>query len=229
MPMLFVDKLTACQVASAVSSALFRRERTGKGCEIQIPMFETATWFNLLEHLWQGARGHAEEGLGFPRMFGSSHRPLPTKDGHICIVASTDMQWHRLFVIVGRPDLADDPRFSTMANRTENIVAAYQLMGEQLASRTTAEWRQLLDAADIVNEPMNDLHDLLEDPHLADIGFFERHEHPTAGAMVTIPHPTLYDRIPATTRLLPPVLGEHTVPILSDLGYSPAAIEEILK
>lgn len=226
-PMMLADKFCGHVLASSVAMALFHRERTGEGGEVLVPMFETLVSFNLMEHLWNGVIAKAEQGVGYPRMFGQNHRPMQTKDGYICVVASTDAQWRRLFEAVGRPELASDPRFATMGPRMENIVTVYGILQEQLQHRTTAEWREKLEKADIPNGPMNQLEDLLEDPHLRDVNFFQTHEHPTAGPIVTVAAPVHYSQASTAVRLLPPTLGEHTRAILESLRIEESKIAEI--
>ena len=112
VPMAVCDKICGYVLASAVSMALFHRERSGKGQEVHVPMLETMVAFNLVDHLWHGVLAEPEKGLGYPRMLTQHRRPFPTKDGHICILATTDAQSRHLFEAIDRPELADDERFS---------------------------------------------------------------------------------------------------------------------
>ena len=117
--------------------ALFARERTGKGQEIHVPMMETMAAFNLVDHFWHGVFGEPEKGLGYPRMLTPYRRPYATEDGHICLLATTDRQWRGLFAAMDCPELAEDPRFATIAGRTENIDALYTIVAERMRRRTT--------------------------------------------------------------------------------------------
>ena len=96
VPMAVCDKVCGYALASAVSMALFHRERSGKGQEVHVPMLETMVAFNLADHLWHGVLAEPEKGLGYPRMLTEHRRPFPTKDGHICILATTDLQSRHL-------------------------------------------------------------------------------------------------------------------------------------
>src|SRR5579862_4028734 len=130
VPMAVSDKVTGYALASAVGMALFARERTGEGQEVHVPMLETMVAFNLVDHLWWGVLDEPEKGLGYPRMFTPHRRPYPTQDGHVCLLATTDRQWRGLFAAIDRADLADDPRFATIAGRTAHIDALYALLVE---------------------------------------------------------------------------------------------------
>jgi crotonobetainyl-CoA:carnitine CoA-transferase CaiB-like acyl-CoA transferase len=228
VPMAVCDKICGYVLASAIAMALYHRERAGEGQEVHVPMLETMVAFNLVDHLWHGVLAEPEKGLGYPRMLTPRRRPFPTKDGHICILATTDAQSRHLFEAIDRPELADDERFSTLAQRTDNIGALYEIVIERMRRRTTAEWRERLDAFDVPNGVVTDLEDLVADPYLGDIGFFERVEHPSEGKMLTMAIPVTFSGSPGDSfRLPPPRLGEHTGEVLAELGFSAAAIGKI--
>jgi crotonobetainyl-CoA:carnitine CoA-transferase CaiB-like acyl-CoA transferase len=155
-------------------------------------------------------------------------RPFPTKDGHICILATTDAQSRHLFAAIGCSELADDERFSTLARRTENIGELYEIVIERMRQRTTAEWRERLDEFDVPNGVVTDLNGLLADAYLADTGFFEQVEHPSEGKMLTTAVPVMFSVSPGDCfRLPPPRLSEHTRSVLAELGFSDTEIADI--
>jgi crotonobetainyl-CoA:carnitine CoA-transferase CaiB-like acyl-CoA transferase len=228
VPMAVCDKVCGYALASAVSMALFHRERSGKVQEVHVPMLETMVAFNLADHLWHGVLAEPEKGLGYPRMLTEHRRPFPTKDGHICILATTGLQSRHLFEAIDCPELADDHRFSTLARRTDNIGELYGIVIERMRQRTTAEWRERLDSFDVPNGVVTSLEGLLADPYLNDAGFFEQVEHPSEGKMLTTTIPVMFSGSPGDSfRLPPPRLGEHTRSLLGELGYSDAAIDDI--
>lgn len=172
VPSAIADKFCGHVLASAVAMALYRRERTGRGQEVHVPMLETMISFKFVEHLWGGALDDPSLGLGYGRMFTPYRRPFPTSDGHLCLMANSDDQWQRLLAALGRPDLAKDPSFAHLAQRAANIGALYAIVEDVMRTCSTAEWQARLDAADVPNEPVRGLADLLEDDYLVETGFF---------------------------------------------------------
>jgi len=216
-------------LASAIGMALFHRERTGEGQEIHVPMLETMVAFNLVDHLWHGVLAEPEKGLGYPRMLTPHRRPFPTKDGHICILATTDTQSRHLFEALDCPELADDARFCTLDQRTDNIDELYAIIVERMRQRSTAEWRERLDAFDVPNGVVTNLKGLLADPYLDETRFFEPVEHPSEGKMLTTAIPVTFSASPGDSfRLPPPRLGEHTHSVLRELGFSASQIDAII-
>jgi len=231
VPMAFADKLSGVALASAIGMALFRRERTGQGEAVHLPMLETVLSFNLLDHMWTGALAGADPGIekhiGYPRTLSPHRKPYPTRDGFICLLATTDVQWQRLFAAFDRPQLARDPRFLTLPDRSKNIDALHILLAEMLAEHDTAECQRRLEGADVPSGPMIDHTDLPNDPYLRETGFFQRMDHPSEGALITPAIPVAFADAPGRIRLGAPRLGEHTAQILAELGYADAEIAAI--
>ena len=149
------DKVTGLHVAVAVLAALLHRARTGEGQCIEVPMFETLVAFNMFEHLYGKAYEPSRGSMGYPRALSPGRRPYRTRDGWIGALPYTDRQWAALFEIANRPDLAEDPRFATLPSRLAHIDEVYAMLGELLAERTTAQWLEAFDAANIPSMPVN--------------------------------------------------------------------------
>jgi crotonobetainyl-CoA:carnitine CoA-transferase CaiB-like acyl-CoA transferase len=226
VPMTLADKLCGQVLASSIGMALYAREKNGQGQEVVVPMLETMLAFNLTEHLWTSFDEPQGE-LGYTRMFSEHRRPYATRDGYICLLAVNDEQWARLFVAMGRPELAGDARFAKLAQRTQHIDALYGIVREQMRLKTTAEWRAALDQADIPNGAVVDFKDMTQDPYLKETGFFQRYAHPSEGPMIRTSIPVQYSRTPGSVRLPPPRLGEHTRAVLRELGYDDAAVDQL--
>jgi crotonobetainyl-CoA:carnitine CoA-transferase CaiB-like acyl-CoA transferase len=227
-PTVIIDKFCGYVLASSVAMALFSRERTGKGQQVQVPMFETILSFNYLEHLWGAAFDPPmEPGIGYVRLLTRHRKPYPTKDGYICVLAVNDEQWKRILPALGRADLIKDPRFATTSGRVKHYDELYGIVGEQLKLRTTAEWHDVFDHEDIPNGPIRTLQELLHDPYLAETAFFHHYEHPSEGAALTTAIPVHFSQTPGDLRRPPPRLGEHSREVLAELGLSEAQIARL--
>ena len=228
MPTILADKSCALALVGNISMALFHRERTGEGQHIETTMFETMTAFTMVEHLFGHTFDPPLGDLGYSRVLSPDRRPYRTKDGYIGVLPYNDRQFRKFFEIAGRPELADDPRFANASARSENIDAVYGQISELIGAKTSAEWLELFDAAGIPSTQVNDLDDLLEDPHLNDVGFWRSAEHPTEGAIRQTDIPPTFSKSPGSIRRHAPRFGEHTRNLLGEAGISDKDIDAMM-
>ena len=220
------DQSVGLVATYALLAALLHRERSGQGQAIEVPMFEAMAQYMLTPHLYGKTFRPPIGGTGYPRIF--ARRPFKTQDGYICATAYTPAHWYRFFALIGRAELKDDPRFCNQAGISAHVAELNDLFADAMRGRSTAEWLRLLDEADIPVLPMHTPDSLIDDPHLAEVGFFQDVEHPTEGPIRTMAVPTQWSHSkPAPTRL-PPGLGEHSVAVLREAGLSQAQIDDLL-
>ncbi len=225
VPTLMADKVSGLFMANAIAAALFHRERTGEGQFVEVPMLETVTSFLLAEHFYGHVFDPATGPWSYGRVTNPDRRPYRTKDGYIGLLPYSDKQWDQFFELAGRPGVfRDDPRFATYKARTQHIRELYAMIEELTETKTTQEWLDLLMPLSIPAVKMNRLDDLMDDPHLKAVGFFERYEHPSAGAYFALRPPVRFAASPANIRRHPPKLGEQTAEVLSELGFDAADI-----
>jgi len=227
-PIIVADRSVGQQVASAVSAALYRREKSGKGQRVDVPMFEHLLQVVLGEHLG----GHTFEPrhgeAGYARMLAPDRRPYRTKDGHVCVLIYNDKQWRAFFDVIGQPEKFKDPRFSNQEVRSKHYPEAYAFVADELSKRTTAEWLEALERADIPVQRMNSIDDIVADPHLAATGYFITREHPTEGRIRSMAVPSEWSESQPEYRRHAPRLGEHTREVLGEAGYSPAEVDALI-
>jgi crotonobetainyl-CoA:carnitine CoA-transferase CaiB-like acyl-CoA transferase len=226
LPTAAADKTAGMVGAIAILAALSKRDRTGKGGYIEVPMFETMVAYTAVEHLYGRHFEPPKGGAAYPRVMTPERRPFATADGHICALPYTDRHWKSFFESVGRPDLAADPRFHGIAARTRNIGPLYQILAEILLTRTTAEWTRILDEIEAPNGPVRSLDELIDDPHLTAVGLFETLELPDGTRLRMTGVPVLFDGERPPVRM-PPRLGEHTREVLQAAGLPQEAVEAL--
>jgi len=228
-PTAIVDRGVALWAVGQVCAALFRRSRTGQGQRIEIPMFEMMAGFVLADHLAGRTFDPPIGPPGYVRMLNPDRRPFRTRDGHVCAMIYTDGHWRSFFRALGREDEFErDPRYATMTARTENIAALYAELAQLLLTRTTAEWMELFERADIPAMPLHTLDSLLDDPHLAATGFFSHAEHPSEGRLRRMAYPSAWSATQPVATRDAPRLGEHGVEVLREIGYTDERIDALV-
>ncbi|HEX4366109.1 MAG TPA: CoA transferase [Rhodopila sp.] len=229
IPMAAIDRIVGSAAANALLAGLLAKARTGIGQQIEVPMFETIAQFVLSEHMQGQTFDPPTSPAGYPRTLSQHRRPYPTKDGYIAALPYNDGQWRRFFEAVGKADmLKTDPRFADITSRTANIDSLYEMIGEELKHRTTAEWLDLLERNDIPCMRPHTLESLMEDPHLADANFFHWIDHPSEGRIRTMREPSTWSETKPPTGRFAPRLGQHTREILAEAGFDPQSIDDLI-
>jgi crotonobetainyl-CoA:carnitine CoA-transferase CaiB-like acyl-CoA transferase len=228
LPTLVADKTAAMAVVSSVLAALYHRERTGRGQEIEVPMYETLVSYLMTEHLYGGVFDPSEAEAGYARVLARHRRPFKTKDGYLAVLPYVNEHWRAFCEAAGRQDLAADPRFSTLSSRLANVEACYAALGAVLLTRTSAEWLEALGSASVPVAPVKTLEDLLEDEHLAATGFWSVAQHASEGRLRLPGIPVTFSETPGDIRRLPPRLGEHSIEVLEEIGLSEGEIQAML-
>jgi crotonobetainyl-CoA:carnitine CoA-transferase CaiB-like acyl-CoA transferase len=222
------DKTVAVMAVGAITAALFQRERAGGGQLVEVPMFESMAAFTLLE-LQGGYVFDPPTGpTGYARVMSPNRHPYKTRDGYLGVVVYTDRQWLSFFDLIGRPELAEQPRFRTIAERTQNIDELYGIVADALPARTSEKWLADFERLGIPAVRVLELADLLDDPHLEAVDLIQHIDHPTEGALRLPRLPMSFmGTTPAPLRPAP-TLGQHTTEVLRDLGLDPTAIRQLL-
>jgi len=229
LPTVIADKTTALGVVYAVTAALYHRERTGVGQELEVPMYESMVYYTMAEHLWGMTFEPPIGTAGYTRLMSHHRKPYKTKDGYIAILPYLDAHWKTFCELSGRTDLLEDPRFTTLADRVKNIDDTYDETAKTMATRTTQEWLDVFGETSVPTNMVNTLEDLVDDPHLKAVGFWEVVDHPTEGKIRMTKFPVSFSETPTDVRRLPPRLGEHSIELLKEAGLSQAEIDAMLE
>ena len=205
---------------------LFDAHRTGVGRDVDIALLDTAVSMLSYFAVWTLNRDWIAE-----RTHSSAHQTLvpaqnfPTRDGWIVIFCNKDKFWRDLVETLGAPELAEDARFRTFADRFAHKDALIPLLQARFTTRTTEEWLDRLRGR-VPCAPVNNVSQALADPQVAARDMIVEVEHPDFGPLKEVRSPVRTEgeiRHPARA----PKLGEHTDQILQELGYEPGAIEKL--
>jgi crotonobetainyl-CoA:carnitine CoA-transferase CaiB-like acyl-CoA transferase len=221
VPLSLVDRVAGLHAVYAITAALYARERTGEGQSVEVPMFECAAHFVLADHLAGATFEPALGPSGYDRLLSANRRPYRTADGYLSVLIYNDKHWRAFFQAIGEPERFErDSRFSNQRNRSLNIHEVYGFVARVMTSRTTSEWRSLLDEIDIPNQVPATLEQLIEDPQLHASGLIGPEDHPTEGRLRSLGSPTYWNNTPSPVLSAAPRLGEHTRNVLMRHGYT---------
>jgi len=223
MGLSIVDYMTGITTAMAVLAALLGVARTGKGCDIDVSLFDVA-----LHQLTYPGNWYLNEGHRTTRLPRSSHpsavpvQLLRTRDGWIFVMCMTQKFWDALLGALGRPEIGADPRFASSEARRAHRDELTTVLDSALGEDTTAHWlerlRGLLPVA-----PVHDLSEALDNPFAAAVGMVRTVPHPRRADFRVLANPVKLDGRRPPSRSAPE-LGADTETLLIELGYTAGQI-----
>lgn len=218
-----VDLGTATWAALAVVAALLQRERTGRGDELDVSLYETALALVPYQLAEASATGRAtgRHGNDFPLI--APYGVFATADGELMIAAANDRLFRSLCDVLGLPQLAADPRFASNALRSENRDLLTPPIAGRLAEHPSAHWVERLRRAGVPVTAVRDVAEVARDEQTAALGILQE-----LGGHVTVGPPVSFDGERPTYRSAPPRAGEHSAEVLAEAGFSAAEIAELI-
>ena len=228
VPMLICDHVAGEVAAGAILAAIVESRNSGKGCSIEVPMFETMAAFVLQEHLAQQSFDPPMGPAGDLRLLSPHNRPVQTADGWISFTVNTDPQVRAFLAVTGHEELLEDPRFNSVSARAKNVAQWFELRGAPLTHRTTKEWLALLRSVDIAVQPCNTLESLPHDDHLQAVGLIQAEVHPTEGKVSAIRSTIRFDDAYPSRRNPSQPRGWETRALLQESGFNAAEIEQMI-
>jgi formyl-CoA transferase len=225
-----VDVMTGIYAFGSISSALYLREKTGRGQRISINLLamQLATLINIGSNFLNGGV--------LPQRWGSAHPNIVpyeahrAKDEYLLFGVLNERIWKSLCEMIAMPELQDDPRFARNPDRIKNRQCLCEIIDGKMQEKTVDEWVALFDKAGIPCGPINTFKRAFEDPQVLHLGLVQEVNHPHYGKAKVVGPPAEFSESDIGIQSPPPLLGEHTEEILSGLlGYSRDKVEELKK
>lgn len=209
IPLAISDVGAGLYLTIGVLAALQARQKTGEGQWVETSLLEATVSLGVYEAANYFANGKRPEKLGQGHRGSSPYQVFKTADGWMTIGASQQNFFRTLCGLVGRPELVEDPRFTTNAMRVKNNDAIVAVLQEQVGKKTTAEWMTALEAAGIPAGPVLHHDEVFTDPQILARGMVAEVEHAKAGRQKTLGLPIKMSATPTQMRRAAPTLGQH--------------------
>jgi crotonobetainyl-CoA:carnitine CoA-transferase CaiB-like acyl-CoA transferase len=212
---------------NSILAALNARHTTGKGQKVEVSLYESslAMLVNVASNVLVSGKGGGRFGNGHPSIV--PYTTYQAKDAMIALAVGNDGQFARTAEVLGHAEWADDPRFKQNRARVENRDTIDGMIGEAFAANIADAWLTKLKAAGVPCGKINSVAGALSDPHTIARDMVETVEHPTIGVLKLLGIPFKFSDTPASVRLAPPTLGQHTDEVLAELGIDATAIAKL--
>jgi formyl-CoA transferase/CoA:oxalate CoA-transferase len=218
------DIVSGLFAAQGIMSALLARQTTGRGQQVDIGMLDATAALLTYQAGNFFATGHVPARMGNRHPTIVPYESFHAVDGDFVIAGGNDEIWRRLCGVIGRQELADDPRYRTNADRAPRHGEVKAELERALQTRTRDEWVRELTNAGVPCGSVREISEVLADPQIAARDMVRDVDHASIGTARVINSPVKMSATPTSVRTAPPTLGQHTALVLGELGYDESQI-----
>lgn len=211
-----IDIVAGLMLGKSIAAALYARERSGRGQRIETSLMEAE-----VASLVNAGSNYLVTG-NVPGRWGNAHpnivpyQSFGTADGHLVVGVANEAIWQRFCPVIGHIEWRDDARFDTNAHRVEHRDELISMISEVFTNRPTLEWVNVLNEAGVPCSPVQNIGEVFAEPQVIERDMLQEMEHPTAGTVRVVGPPVKFSDTPASIRLAPPLLGQHTKDVLGE-------------
>ena len=225
-----ITDLTAGMYAAyGVLTAYIHRIKTGEGQLVDTSLMEAGVAYTFWESSVYFATGEIPGPLGSAHRLSAPYQALRTADGHLNLGGANQSTWEAMCKAIGKPDLLEDPRFATNADRKVRETELASILEETFTAKPTEHWLEVLEAAGVPAGPIMDMAQVYSDPHVLDREMLVEISDPELGVVKNIGIPVKLSKTPGRIRSRAPKLGEHTEEILAGAEYSEAEVLSLIE
>ena len=214
--------------ANGVLCAYIHALRTGQGQQVDTSLMEAGIAYTVWESSVYFADGDVPGPLGSAHRVSAPYQALRTSDGYLNIGAATQPTWEQLCRAIGAEELIDDPRFKLPGDRKSRQDELAALLEETFVTDTTANWLAMLEEAGVVAGPIYNMDQVYKDPQVLARNMLVDINDPDLGTIHNIGVPVKFSATPGRIRTRAPMLGEHSVEVLMEHGFSQAEVGALL-
>jgi crotonobetainyl-CoA:carnitine CoA-transferase CaiB-like acyl-CoA transferase len=223
------DMAGGVYMSIAILAALLARERTGRGQRVDVSLLDSLLAYQVVPLTMFLAAGQSPQRLGSAAPYAAPNEAYPTRDGHVMVAAYTPKRWPVLCSVLGKPELATDPRFDTNEKRVHDRTGLREVLEPLFRTRTTAEWIDALDDADVLCGPLLTYPELVVEEHVANGDALVTVKHPAMGEICSPVFPGRMSETTGDVSRPAPLPGEHSEEILGECGFEEHEIRELVR
>jgi crotonobetainyl-CoA:carnitine CoA-transferase CaiB-like acyl-CoA transferase len=223
------DIVAGILAAMGICAAYAHKLKTGEGQKVDTSLMEAGITLTYWQSAIAFATGQSPGPLGSAHPLNAPYQAFKTADGWINVGAANQRNWERMLGILGRPELKDDPRFSTNEGRMRNLEALVEILNSVFEQHPCAHWLEKLNSAGVPAGPVLSITEMHQDPQTISRNMVPTVEHPIAGTVQTIGAPVKFSETPCRIEHAAPTLGQHAREVLREFGFDLDAIESLIR